>query len=178
MPVLETARLTLRPVELADAEAFAPFLADPEVVRFIGGVTMSLSEVEERVKVWVDRFARDGFGHFAIVRREDGCVVGRCGLMVWELPGWEITTLAEATGEVEIEMGWMLGREHWGNGYATEAALAVRDFAFDELGLVRLISLIADDNLASVAVARRLGMTPEGQVKQHDMPVTIWALAR
>lgn len=175
---LETERLILRPVEARDVDAFAPYLADPEVVRFIGGEPMSRREVEERIALWRDRFSRDGFGHFALVRREDGCIVGRCGLLVWTVPGWEITTRAEVTGEYEIEVGWMLGRAHWGHGYATEAARAVCGLAFGELGLERLISLIADANIASAAVAKRLGMTVEGATRMLDMPVSIWALAR
>ena len=174
--MLETARLILRPVERTDAVAFAPFMADPEVMRFIGGETMSPAQVEERVGLWVDRFGRDGIGHFTLVRRDDGRVVGRCGLLVWSLPGWQITTRADATGDYEIELGWMLGREHWGNGYATEAATAVRDHALAELGLDRLISLIAEANVASAAVAKRLGMVVEGRTWLHDLAVSIWSL--
>jgi RimJ/RimL family protein N-acetyltransferase len=174
---LETERLSMRPVEAADADAFAPYLADPEVVRFIGGQTLSRPEVDDRVALWRRRFDLDGFGHFALVRRADGVVVGRCGLLVWQLPGWEVTTRSEAVEPYELELGWMLGREHWGRGYATEAARAVVELTFGPLGRTRLISLIAEENVASAAVARRLGMAVEGEARLHDLRVEIWSLA-
>lgn len=175
---LETERLTLRPIDESALDAFAPFMADPEVVRFIGGQTFGRDEVELRLGVMRERFGRDGFGQFLIVRRDDGEILGRCGFLVWNVPDWTITTRADAVGDYEIELGWMLGRQFWGSGYATEAALAVRDFAFGELGLERLISLIAEENVASAAVARRLAMEIEGETGLHGMRVHIWSLAR
>jgi RimJ/RimL family protein N-acetyltransferase len=175
---LETERLTLRPVEPdVDLDAFATFMADPEVVRFIGGATLTRDETAERLAAYRARFERDGFGIFALVRRDDGVIVGRCGLLVWQLPEWAITTEAEAAGPTELELGWTLGRPYWGNGYATEAARAVRDWTFDGLGRMRLISLIADENTASAAVASRLGMAVEGTAHLHAVTVSIWSLA-
>jgi RimJ/RimL family protein N-acetyltransferase len=176
--ILETERLVLRPIDEGALAAFAPFMADPEVVRFIGGKTLERDEVELRLGAMRERFERDGFGQFLIARREDNRILGRCGLLVWNVPDWTITTRADAAGDYEIELGWMLGREFWGNGYATEAALAIRGFAFGELGLDRLISLIADGNVASAAVARRLAMEIEGETELHGMHVNIWSLAR
>jgi RimJ/RimL family protein N-acetyltransferase len=175
---LETERLALRPIDESALDAFAPFMADPEVVRFIGGQTFERDEVELRLGAMRGRFERDGFGQFLVVRREDGEILGRCGFLVWSVPEWTITTRADAVGDYEIELGWMLGRQFWGNGYATEAALAARDFAFGELGLERVISLIAEENVASAAVARRLAMEIEGDTGLHGMRVNIWSLAR
>jgi RimJ/RimL family protein N-acetyltransferase len=175
--VLETDRLLLRPIDEVALDAFAPFMADPEVVRFIGGTTLERAEVELRLRAMRERFERDGFGQFLLVRRSDGLILGRCGFLVWDVPGWTITTRAEAAGDYEIELGWMLGREHWGHGYATEAAKAARGYAFGELGLERLISLIAEENVASAAVAKRLGMEIEGETRLHEMRVNIWSLA-
>jgi RimJ/RimL family protein N-acetyltransferase len=177
LPVLETQRLILRPIDESVLDAFAPFMADPEVVQFIGGQTFDRDEVERRLVAMSERFEADGFGQFALTRRNDGRVVGRCGLLVWNIPAWTITTRAAAEGQCEIELGWMLGREFWGNGYATEAARAVMEFSFGELGLGRLISLIAQANVASAAVAKRLGMTVEGETRIHDLRVDIWSTA-
>lgn len=173
---LETDRLRLRAVEPGDLDAFAPFMADPEVMRFIGAETLSREETAERMKVWRERFERDGYGQFVLERMEDGVVVGRCGLLAWQLPDWTITTVSQAHDPYELELGWMLGREHWGHGYATEAARAVRDHTFGALGRGRLISLIAVENRASAAVAARLGMKIESATRMHDMPVDIWSL--
>ena len=172
---LETERLLLRPIEPADVDAFAPYMADPEIVRFIGGEMLSRDQVVKRLALWRRRFDTDGFGPLALVRREDGCVVGRCSLLVWQVPEWETTTAAEATGPWELELGWILGREHWGRGYATEAGRAVAGFAFEQLERDRLISLIAEKNTRSAAVAQRLGMTVEGETWLHDMRVLIWS---
>ena len=174
---LETERLRLRAVEPGDLDAFAGYMADPDVVRFIGGRTLAREETVERVEVWRARFERDGFGQFALERRDDAVVVGRCGLLVWQLPEWSSTTLTEATDPYELELGWMLGREHWGRGYATEAGLAVRDFALGTLGLRRLISVIAVENRRSAAVAQRLGMAVESSTRMYDLDVEIWSLA-
>jgi RimJ/RimL family protein N-acetyltransferase len=174
---LETARLTLRPCEPGDLDAFASMMGDPEVVRFLGGRTLDRAETAERLKLWRERFDRDGFGAFAVVRREDRAIVGRCGLLVWELPDWTTTTAAEAVGPYEVEVGWVLGRPYWGSGYATEAAHAVVDFARSTLRRKRLISLIDPANDASAAVARRLGMTVEGSAKVPGGAVDVWALA-
>jgi ribosomal-protein-alanine N-acetyltransferase len=176
--VLETERLLLSPIDEGALDAFEVFMADPEVVRFIGGQTFDRAEVEVRLAAMRGRFEQDGFGQFVLVRREDGRVLGRCGFLVWNIPEWTITTRADAVGDYEIEVGWMLGREFWGNGYATEAAVAVRDYAFSALELERLISLIAAENVASAAVAKRLGMEIEGETRLHDMQVHIWSLAR
>ena len=155
---LETERLLLRPIEPADVDAFAPYMADPEIVRFIGGEMLSRDQVVERLALWRRRFDTDGFGPLALVRREDGCVVGRCSLLVWQVPEWETTTAAEATGPWELELGWILGREHWGRGYATEAARAVLTFALDRVGLDRIVSAHAVGNEASANVMRKIGM--------------------
>jgi RimJ/RimL family protein N-acetyltransferase len=176
--VLETERLILKPIDETSLDAFEVFMADPEVMRFIGGETLERDEVEIRLGLMRERFERDGFGHFVLTRKDDGRIVGRAGLLVWNVPEWTITTRAEAQGEYEIEMGWTLGREFWGNGYATEAARAIQEFAFGELGLDRLISLIAPANVASAAVATRLGMEVEGEAELPKVTVQIWSLAR
>ncbi|HWB23066.1 MAG TPA: GNAT family N-acetyltransferase [Gaiellaceae bacterium] len=173
--VLETERLTLTPIDESSLDAFAVFMADPEVMRFIGGETLDRNEVEIRLGMMRERFERDGFGHFVLTRKADGRIVGRAGLLVWTVPEWTITTRAEAQGDYEIELGWTLGREFWGHGYATEAARAIQEFAFGELGLDRLISLIDPENVASVAVARRLGMEIEGAVELPKATVQVWA---
>jgi RimJ/RimL family protein N-acetyltransferase len=84
------------------------------------------------------------------VRREDGRVLGRAGFLRWDPETWEI-------GGGEVELGWLLEREHWGHGYATEAALALRDWGSSERGLTRLISLVRRGNDRSARVAERIG---------------------
>jgi RimJ/RimL family protein N-acetyltransferase len=117
-----------------------------------------------------------GFGQLAVVRKEDGAFMGRCGLLVWDSSTWTITTLPEAEGPIEIEVGYLLGRDYWGRGYATEAATAVRDWAFANLDLERLIALILPGNERSAAVARKLGMKPEDKIEIFGKRAVLHAL--
>jgi RimJ/RimL family protein N-acetyltransferase len=88
---------------------------------------------------------------------------------IWDPETWEI-------GGSETEIGWLLGQEHWGHGYATEAALALRDWALRELGLTRLISLIQHGNVRSVRVAEKLGERYERDVEVRGKPSWLYAL--
>src|SRR5205814_3833493 len=113
----------------------------------------------------IHAFEVDGFGHLAVIRKGDGVGVGRCGLLVWETDPWRPSTRAGATRQTEVEIGWMLGAGYWGQGYATEAATAVRDYAFEQLGLPRLVCLIYPDNQPSIRVAEELGMQRESTAR-------------
>jgi RimJ/RimL family protein N-acetyltransferase len=114
-------------------------------------------------------------GPFAIECREDGRLVGRAGLIVWDTRNWHNSTLAEAGDHAQPELGWAVGRPFWGNGYATEAAQAVRDWARRERGVGRLISLINPANVRSQRVAERLGAVPAETVTLFDSsPAVVW----
>lgn len=152
--MITTDRLLLRKPRPDDAPAFAEMLRDAEVMHFIGGVTDEAAEgIVER---WRARWSANGVGPFVIVRREDERVLGRAGIVVWDTRAWRNSTRAEAGKHAQDELGWALLREHWGRGYATEGALAVRDWARREAGVASLISLIHPDNGASRRVAERL----------------------
>ena len=178
MVSLETERLLLRaPVE-EDAESLAPMYADPEVMRFVGdGRPLTRTETERSVTRMIQRWEADGFGLFTAVRKEDGAVIGRVGLLVWNADTWQPTTRAESQdGRTEVEVGYTLGRGYWGHGYATEAAGAVRDYALRELGADRLIALIIHGNTASENVARKLGLEYERDVRLGRREAQLFAL--
>ena len=177
---LETERLLLRLPRLEDADAAYEHLADPEVMRFLGGETVPREGVPDVLQRWLDRWAANGFGHFAVERREDGHFLGRIGINVWDARTWRNATIAEAGEHAQPELGWTLGREHWGRGYATEAAHAVRDWSRRERGIGRLISLISPDNIASQRVAERLGAEPTETVTLTDAAVdcVVWVHPR
>jgi RimJ/RimL family protein N-acetyltransferase len=163
---LETERLLLRRPEAADLDAYAGLFADPEVVRYTGGVTKRREEsrlvLERMIRHWDDH----GVGLFSLVRKEDERVLGRVGFLLWGAESWEHAMMRRPHGRTETEIGWTLSRPHWGRGYATEGATAARDWALQELGLRRLISLIQRRNDASVRVACKLGETLE----REDLP--------
>ncbi len=173
--MLETDRLLLRLPQLEDAAEAAGMLANPEVMRFLGGETVPAEAAPAVVEKWIARWDANGCGPFSIVRREDGRWLGRSGILVWDVRTWTHTTFATAGEHSQPELGWALAREHWGSGYATEAVLAVRDWAFGELDVRRLVSVIAPDNTRSQRLAERLDATPAETVSLFDGgPHVVW----
>jgi RimJ/RimL family protein N-acetyltransferase len=166
--VIETERLMLRMPRLEDAEPFFALFTDPVAMKFLGGVHPDVSKDPEfPVRRWLERWEANGVGPLVAERREDGVVVGRAGLVVWDTSAWTQTTYAEAGDHAQPELGWAVIPEHWGKGYATEAARAARDWARG-LGIERLISVIAPANVRSQRVAERLGCTPGETVTLFD----------
>lgn len=152
--MLTTRRLILRPLQNGDVEPLhARVFSDPEVMRFGDGV-----QTRDWVQNWVDyhlaRYSTLGFGPSAVVEKQSQEVIGYCGLFYFP----------EINGQPEVEIGYRLARSAWGQGYATEAALAVRDYAFSKLGLKRLIAMIDPSNVASIRVADKLGMRYETEI--------------
>jgi RimJ/RimL family protein N-acetyltransferase len=172
---LETERLVLRAPVPKDAEPLAPMYADPEVMRYLGdGRTLTREETERSVLRMIEGWKADGFGLFTTVRKEDGRVIGRVGLILWNPETWQ-TTRMSAEGPKELEVGYTIGRPYWGNGYATEAAAASRDFALADLGAQRLIALIIHGNEASENVARKLGFEHERDIRFGNRDAKLFA---
>jgi RimJ/RimL family protein N-acetyltransferase len=109
---------------------------------------------------------RHGIGLFSVLRKEDERLLGRVGFLLWDPERWVSAMREDLDGELETEIGWTLGSAYWSQGYATEAAIACRDRALGELGLTRLVSVIAPDNAASIRVAEKIGETFE----REDLP--------
>jgi ribosomal-protein-alanine N-acetyltransferase len=176
---LETERLLLRPLSIDDLDAFASFYADPDVMRYLGGGRpQSREETEKSLNRMLRSFDVDGFGQLAVVRKDDGALMGRCGFLVWDAATLTPTTEAEATGPTELEVGYTLGRPYWGAGYATEAATAVRDHAAGPMGRERLIAFIHPENVRSRRVAEKLGMRHEHDVTLMERPAQVFALGK
>jgi RimJ/RimL family protein N-acetyltransferase len=94
--------------------------------------------------------------------------------MIFDARGWTPSTRADAGPHAQPELGWALIREHWGFGYATEAAAAIRDWARESRSIDRLVSLISSDNVRSQRVAERLGALPaETITPAHTMRATV-----
>lgn len=177
--MIETDRLLLRKPKLGDAKALQAAYGDPEVMRFIGtGETRTLEETREWIKRAVARWKADGFGALVVERKEDKRVLGRSGFLVWNSETWQTGTLAEFGDAAVVELGWILAQEHWGQGYAVEAAAACRDYAFKELKLTRLISLIMRGNDRSVRVAEKIGERYVRDVGRDDWSVRLYAVNR
>lgn len=158
---LETERLLLRLPEPEDLDGYTSVFGDPEVVAFLGMSPQSREENAAGIERMRRHWDRHGVGLFSVVRRSDERLLGRVGFLMWDPLRWVSAMREQLEGELETELGWTLGREHWSQGYATEAALACRDWAVRDLGLTRLISVIAPDNAASIRVAEKIGETLE-----------------
>jgi RimJ/RimL family protein N-acetyltransferase len=161
---LVTARLALRPLRESDLDALAAICADPAVMRFLGG-PRTLEETRTGLGWIIAAHREQRFGLWATTLRADGTLVGRCGILVQDVEGAR-----------EHEIAYLLGSEWWGQGYATEAAAAIRDHARSRLGFDRLISLIAPENTASKAVAVRIGMHHERDLVFEGRPTALFAL--
>jgi RimJ/RimL family protein N-acetyltransferase len=161
--ILETERLVLRVPRDDDLDALAAIYGDPEVTKHVGRRT------RDEVVWWIERVrerhATDGFGQLVVERIEDGRVIGRAGHLVWDTRTWEPASLAEVGEHGDVEIGWVLARDCWGRGYATEAGTASRDYALGELGRTRVIAVIGAMNTASIAVAERLGLAYERDIE-------------
>jgi len=131
-------------------------------MRFLGGATVLRAEAPGVVQRWLGAWRENGIGHLVIER--NGRVLGRIGFVVWDSSTWRQATFAEAGDHAQPELGWALARAHWGQGYATEAAFAAREWAHRERHLEPLVSLIAPANDASQRVAHRLGARPSRTV--------------
>jgi RimJ/RimL family protein N-acetyltransferase len=176
---VETERLILRKPRKSDAKALLEAYSDPEVMRYIGlGETRDLEQTAAWIEKALRRWKADGFGHYAIERKEDGRVLGRAGFLVWNPDTWETGTRAELGDQSVVELGWMLAREHWGNGYAVEAAIALRDHGFGELGFERLISLILRGNERSERVAEKIGSRYVRDVSRGAWTARLYAVNR
>jgi len=148
-----TARLRLRTFTLADLDAYAAACADAEVMRHIGtGGPVGRDVAWRHLAVFLGAWVLTGHGMWAVERRADGAFIGRVGYL-------------DAEGWPGCELGWLLVRDAWGQGYAHEAARAALDFGRGELGLRgELISLIRPDNARSIRLAERLGAVNAGPI--------------
>ena len=174
MDVLETERLLLEPWSEGTRAVFAALAADPEVMRYIGdGSRWTRDRTDEVFSRQLDHWRQHGFGWRAATLKATGAGVGFIGL---NHVGPEATEIDDKT---EVEIGWWLSPSVWRQGYATEGALALRDEAFERVGLARIIGRYQPANVASGRVMERLGMTFEREaVGSHGEVVPICALDR
>ena len=162
VPELQTARLVMRGWRDEDYAPWAEILSDPAVGAGLGkpaGLTPH--------EAWLDMvtmagsWALKGFGHWVLEELETGSFVGRAGL--YYPPDWP-----------GLEVGWTVGREHWGKGYAPEAGRAACEWAQRELGAKRIISLIHPANAQSIRVAEKLGETLEGRHSTRGFDLLVY----
>ena len=166
MPTLETTRLILRSFCLEDIDAMAKLFANPDFMRFSLGIFMERRKTIdfiEKVMGW-DRASMPS--QFAVIPRGEQAVIGYCGFHHHpEVPG-------------EVEIGYRLHPDYWNRGLITEAARAVRDHAFADLELSRVISLIHPENIPSRRVEEKNGMKVEKEITFRGFPTLVYAITR
>ena len=166
---LSTERLCLRPPTPRDVEALHALFADREVMDGLGIPPVSaLDEARALVDRGIDGWRSDGLGPFLLEDRATRQVVGQAGLMIFDTRGWTPSTWEKAGAHAQPELGWALIRAHWGRGYATEAAAAIRDWAYDSRSIEGIVSLITPGNIRSQRLARRLGAVPGETITPAD----------
>lgn len=168
--MIETKRLYLRELQPSDREALSKILQDEQTMYAYEG---AFSDAE--VQAWLDKqlksYQRNGFGLWAAVLKETGEMIGQCGL-TWQ----------ELAGEQVLEIGYLFQRAFWHKGYASEAAMACKNYAFEMLQADEVFSIIRDTNVPSQRVAERNGMTRCGEFIKHyrgiDMPHYVYSVQK
>ncbi|MFK7786263.1 MAG: GNAT family N-acetyltransferase [Crocinitomicaceae bacterium] len=167
MKTIETSRLILRPFTIEDAEGSYEMSQDPEVMKFLGGIdTGTVEEHREMIrKAPMGDYEKYGFGRHAVIHKETGEYMGFNGLKyIVELD--------------EVDIGWRLKSKFWRQGYAYESALPCIAFAFNDLGLDRIVSMADVDNVASTELMKKLGMTYEKDIHIYDEDAVYHSLTK
>jgi RimJ/RimL family protein N-acetyltransferase len=162
---METARLILREFRENDFEAYAAMCADAEVMRFLGGA-MKRADAWRQMAMFLGHWQLRGYGLWAVEEKATGAFIGRVGLLNPE--GWP-----------GLEVAWTLISAKWHQGFATEAARASVDYAFNVVKADKIISMISPENRPSIRVAERIGEQFERQIEFFPGYTTsIYSLAR
>lgn len=168
MIILETDRLVLRELSLLDKENLSLILQDKDVM-YAYEHAFSYSEVDTWLNNQLRRYKDDGFGLWAVILKDTNEFIGQCGLTVQNI------------GEKEVvEVGYLFKKAHWHKGYATESAIACKNYAFNTLDIDEVYSIIRDNNMPSINVAKRNGMSLKGEFVKHyygmNMPHLIFSV--
>jgi RimJ/RimL family protein N-acetyltransferase len=161
--MIETERLILRRFTPDDVEELLALRTDPEVRRYLGD--QSRERVEQRLLYYISHYEPHGFGVWGVVSKATGALIGWCGLLFLD-------------GTDEVEVGYGVAREYWGQGLMTEAARASLRYGFERAGLKRIVAIAIPENTASRRVMEKLGMRYEKEARFYDHDVVYYAISR
>ena len=165
---VKTDRLSIRALELSDIPAWEAFFENNPSLPYLG-LDLSKSK-QQQSQEWIEwqikRYQENRYGHHALIHKQNNEFIGQCGLLTQEIDGRK-----------EIEIGYHILPKYWRLGYATEAALKFREYAFENKISDSLISVIDFRNTASQNVAKKIGMKAEKQIKYFDLDVFIYRIS-
>ena len=161
--MIETERLLLRRFTSEDADKLVALRADPEVMRYIG--SQSREKVLQRLGYYLSLYESHGFGMWAVVHKQIGALIGWCGLMYLD-------------GTEEVEVGYGVAKQYWGQGLMTEAARASLRYGFERARLERIVAVAMPENAASRRIMEKLGMRYEKNARFYNHDLVYYAISR
>lgn len=145
-PTLATSHLVLRPWKLGDAEALFNILQEPDILKYFPPTVFTMEKTQRYINHQLNHWMERGYGHWAVTQKQDPAVIG-----------WDGLEFLPETGENEV--AYLLSHKVWGHGFATEAALAAVRYGFGEAGLKAIIGLVHPENISSIRVMEKCGLT-------------------
>lgn len=168
--ILETNRLYLRELTQSDFPELCKILQDKEVM-YAYEHAFSDKEAHEWLDKQLQRYTDYGFGLWAVILKQTDTMIGQCGLTMQAFDGRQV-----------LEVGYLFQKAYWHSGYATEAAIACKNYAFDKLNADEVYSIIRDTNIASQNVAKKNGMVITGKLTKYyyntEMPHLVFSVKR
>jgi RimJ/RimL family protein N-acetyltransferase len=171
VPIIETARLRLRAFQASDLDEHAAILADPAVVRHLGGNPHSREESWRRMLAAAACWAMLGYGYWAVEQKEDGRYLGLIGFADFKR---DLTPSIEGLPE----MGWILGAHAHGQGYASEAVAAALAWADEALEAKEIVAIIDHANAGSIRVAEKAGFAVREEAQYRAAPILLFRRIR
>jgi ribosomal-protein-alanine N-acetyltransferase len=169
MKILETQRLILRTLRPDDLDELFALYRDPEIRRYFPDGTLTREQTQEELDWFVGGGDPDHprLGLWATLHKETGRFIGRCGLIPWSIDGRD-----------EVEVAYLLAKDHWRQGLGAEITQALLHYGFKALGLSRLIALIDPQNQASIRTAEKAGLRFERQIEHGGTRCLLHAISR
>ncbi len=166
MIILETPRLILRHFVPDDLDSLFALYSDPDIRRYIPDCPTTYVDTQEQLEWYFHGHPRHPeLGLWATIHKENNQFIGRCGLLPWTIDG-----------RFEVEVAYLIDKAYWGQGLGTEAAQGILDYAFEHLGLTRLVCLIEEEHVASIKVATKIGMTFEKASEDEIGPFWLYTI--
>lgn len=160
---LETERLVLREFQPADVQGLAPILADPQVMKFSPTGVASMRQTQDKIESFIACYRRDGFGKWAVLLKNHHELIGYCGIAIEQIDN-----------QAEKELGYRLDSRFWGQGLATEAAMAAIQYGLESLQLPYILGVVERDNQASVRVLEKIGMRFERTTMFQEIAMDVY----